>query len=337
MASLITPCTICTHKTIGIFRCEGCSKVFCRKHVDDHRNDLRQQLDEIIHEHNQLNQLLTQTENEHQVLFDEVDHWQATAIERIQQVAEKIRADILEQIHSQRGTCAQSLEHLSQQIRKASQDDDYIENDLHSWTTKLRDLKANLTTVSSLLMLHEESNVPLISNVKLSSAEHLTSSNECFIRSVGDVDIEDNGLVAIHGSRKSTDAFVYGKQEYRHGRHTIRFLINKTNPNYVTTFGITSMQSQLSVYGWNSDDQAVGCRHSQPEYLHNQYDMKGETTLEIELNIDCEQRMISYVNQRTTCAKEMNVDLDLCPFPWQLYFYLYNIGDRVRLLNPIRH
>lgn len=63
MASIITPCAICAHKSIGIFRCEGCSKVFCRKHVDDHRNDLRQQLDEIIHEHDQLNQLLIETEN----------------------------------------------------------------------------------------------------------------------------------------------------------------------------------------------------------------------------------------------------------------------------------
>ncbi len=61
--------------------------------------------------------------------------------------------------------------------------------------------------------------------------------------------------------------------------------------------------------------------------------MKGETTLQIEFLIDCDNRKISYNNERTGCTKEMNVDLDLCPFPWQLDFYLYDTNDLVRLLT----
>jgi hypothetical protein len=61
--------------------------------------------------------------------------------------------------------------------------------------------------------------------------------------------------------------------------------------------------------------------------------MKGETTLQIEFLIDCDHQKIGYMNERTKCTKEMNVDLDLCPFPWQLYFYLYDTSDRVRILT----
>ncbi|UJR14244.1 hypothetical protein I4U23_001235 [Adineta vaga] len=336
MTTLTTPCTICANKSIGIFKCEGCTKVFCRKHVNEHRDDLRQQLDEIIHEHDQLHQLINQTENEYHSLFDQITQWKEKAIEKIHQVTEKIRADIIEQIQAQKESNLQTLKYLSRRLRKACEDDDYIENDLHTWTTTLQDLKRDLPTNNSSLTLNEDSNVTLISNINLISTKHLTFSNEYFLRFIGDIDIEDNGLVAIHDIRKSSDAFVYGKQSYHQGKHTIRFLITKTNANYITTFGIASVQAQLCVYGWNSDDQIVGRHHSHSEYLYNQYDMKGETILEIELYIDCEQRKLSYLNQRTQCVKEIHVDLNLCPFPWQLYFYLYDIGDRVRLLTSNR-
>lgn len=92
------------------------------------------------------------------------------------------------------------------------------------------------------------------------------------------------------------------------------------------------MNSQLSVYGWSSDDQTVGGGYAQSQNFFNEQDMKGETTLQIEFFIDCDNRKISYINERTKCNKEMNVNLDLCPFPWQLYFYLYDTNDRVRIL-----
>ena len=68
-------------------------------------------------------------------------------------------------------------------------------------------------------------------------------------------------------------------------------------------------------------------------YVYNQRDMKGETELKIELLIECDKRKISYVNECTCCTKQINVDLDLCPFTWRFYFYLYNAGDRVRILT----
>ena len=231
---------------------------------------------------------------------------------------------------------SETLKYLSQRLRKAREEDDYIETDLHLWTTKLDNLKKDFTTVNSSFILREDSKVILIPNIHLSSIKQQALSNEYFLRSVGDIHIEDNGRLAIHGNQKRSDAFLCGKNEYTRGKHKIRFIINKKNSEYITTFGIASMQSELSVYGWSSDDQTVGSSYSQSQNAYNQRDMKNETTLQIEFFIDCENKKISYFNERTRCTKEMNVDPDLCPFPWQLYFYLYDMDDRVRILSSNR-
>jgi hypothetical protein len=230
-------------------------------------------------------------------------------------------------------TATETLKHLSQRLRKACEEDDYVENDLRSWTMKLEDLKKDFTPTHSSITLYEDPKLPLIANINISPVKQQMLPKENFLHSTGDIHIEDNGQLAIHDNRQRSDAFLSGRNEYTQDKHKIRFIINKKDSNYITTFGITSMQSKLSVYGWSSDDQTVGGQYSQLRNLYNQSDMKGETTLQIEFTIDCDQRKISYLNERTGCTKEMNVDLHSCPFPWQLYFYLYDTGDRVRLLT----
>lgn len=231
---------------------------------------------------------------------------------------------------------SETLKQISERLRKAREDDDFVEKDLHLWTLQLENLRKELTTAVSSMTLREESQDALVNNIYLSSITQHLYVNDSFLRSVGDIDIADNGQLAIHGDKKRSDAFLCGKNEYSKGKHKIRFIINKKNSNYITTFGIASIDSQLAVYGWSSDDQIVGVGYGSAKSSYNQRDMKGETILQIELTIDCDKRKISYFNERTRCIKEVYVDLNMCPFPWQLYFYLYDIGDRVRLLPSNR-
>lgn len=224
---------------------------------------------------------------------------------------------------------AETLKHLSQRLRQAREDDDYVENDIQLWSMKLSHLKRDLTTS---LTLHEDPKSTLITKIQLSPMKQQSLPNDIFSRSLGEITIEDNGKLAIHSNQTRGDAFLCGQNEYSHGKHRIRFLINKKAPQYITTFGIASMYSQSSVYGWSTDDATVGCGyHSSDKHFH-QRDLKGETNIQLELIIDCDQRKISYLNERTKSFKEIPINLDSCPFPWQLYFYLYDTNDRVRLL-----
>jgi hypothetical protein len=156
--------------------------------------------------------------------------------------------------------------------------------------------------------------------------------------SFGEILIDDNGrLVTKCGSRNS-NAWVRGACEYSVGKHCIRFLFKKNSTGYITWFNVVSKLMPISgketnykSYGWTSNDTA-NCPDSEQLPKKNFRDMKDQTTFEIELQLDCDKRKISYVNQRTKNKREMNVDITKCPFPWQIQFYLFEIGDCVRLL-----
>ncbi|CAF1454845.1 unnamed protein product [Rotaria sp. Silwood1] len=61
--SLKPPCTVCGNKSAGIFRCERCLHVFCRKHLNEHRDVLSHQLNEIAQEHDILQQIIVENED----------------------------------------------------------------------------------------------------------------------------------------------------------------------------------------------------------------------------------------------------------------------------------
>jgi hypothetical protein len=103
MATSIIPCAKCASKGVGIFKCQGCSNVFCRKHASEHRDNLNHQLDEIVHEHDQLHQLINQENNEYHPLIIQIDQWEQNSITKIQQVAQQIRQDVAQYIKSQKG------------------------------------------------------------------------------------------------------------------------------------------------------------------------------------------------------------------------------------------
>jgi hypothetical protein len=83
------------------------------------------------------------------------------------------------------------------------------------------------------------------------------------------------------------------------------------------------------IYGWSSDDIAYGAEMGVGK---NFRDMKGQTKFEIEFELDCDNRQISYVNQKTKNRRKINVNIEKCPFPWQVEFYLFETGDSVQLL-----
>ena len=146
----------------------------------------------------------------------------------------------------------------------------------------------------------------------------------------------------MHCGSHRAPAYIMGTQEYSSGQHQIRLFISKKTSDFILSFNIMSklMQmptddsshSEFLTYGWQSDD----CITPSHNHLTNEKvysDMKGKTKFHIELLIDCDDQKISYFNEKTKRKREMNVDVKKCPLPWKLYFYLYDIGDSIRLLS----
>ncbi len=94
---------------------------------------------------------------------------------------------------------------------------------------------------------------------------------------------------------------------------------------------INSYQSPSS-YGWSNRSQIFGAgltgltgREQNGDAAQNDIIM---------LVIDCEQRKIELKNERSNRIMELPVDINKCPFPWQLHLNLHEANTRVRILNP---
>jgi hypothetical protein len=203
----------------------------------------------------------------------------------------------------------------------------------------LQQLKNDVTIPSSSIHIQEDPTQTLVAKMYLVTSKQHSRQSERFSKSVGNIRIEENGLVMRHCGPRNDTAFVRGIGEYSSGTHKIRFLIKKNSIKYSTSFSVVSKLTLISkglsgLYnscGWNSNDDMFST-DATAAIDRNFRDMRGETTFEIELELDCDRRKISYVNQGTKNRRELNVDIRKCPFPWQLEFYLFEVGDCVRFL-----
>ncbi|CAF3105315.1 unnamed protein product [Rotaria sp. Silwood2] len=343
-----TTCTSDQCKSVGIFKCGVCSQIFCRKHVNEHRNLLSHQLDEIDLEHDILHQMILEEKNKekhYDPLLKEVDKWERDSIRKIQQTANEARQQVKILFGSQNDRISKGLHDLTEQLRKIRIDDNFVEIDLHKWTNMLEKLQRDVTNATPLTTISEDPTKLVVAKIFVSSTmqQHL-EQDERFEKFFGDIFIAENGHLAYHCGLKRSYAFVRGMQEYSSGKYKIRFIMKKENPILVMSFNIISKsrsipttQSYLekSGYGWFSDD-CICCCNGVLLSDKNFYDIQGQTTIEIELLIDCDNQKISYFNERTKNRRELNVDIKKCPFPWQLLFYLYDVEDSVRLLSLTR-
>ena len=92
-SALKTPCPTSDCKYVGIFKCEGCQQIFCRKHVNEHRDALSDRLDVIVQEYNTLQRTMHESNDEinHQSLLQEIDTWEKESVEKIRQTANEAR------------------------------------------------------------------------------------------------------------------------------------------------------------------------------------------------------------------------------------------------------
>ncbi|CAF3243149.1 unnamed protein product [Rotaria sp. Silwood2] len=338
-SSMKSLCSTCGNKGVGIFKCEGCLQTFCRKHSNEHRDLLIHQLDEIIFEHDTLQQTIIELKdkrNDHYRLIEQVNEWERDSIMKIQRTATDIREDIEKLIALQNGKISSKLRNLAEQLRKAREDDDFVETDLRLWTMKLQELKINITDVHSTVTVHEDPFISLVAQLNIKSISQQSEEDEKLVRICGSVQLDDNNCVAIQ--RDSTIiSYVRGKNEYSFGRHQIRFRVDKTELHYSTVFGIIAKMETLSkwpssCYGWSNDDTyySNGNYYSNNNSMGN--DLSGQISFTIQLLVDCDNRKIQYFNEKTKNMRELNINLTKCPFPWQIFFYLHEAGDRIQLL-----
>lgn len=327
-------CVIC-NKTSGVFTCRGCDKDFCLRHANEHRQDLGKQIDELTVDHDQFRQkLIEQTIHTpyYSYLKRKIDQWEEQSIEKIHQVADTVRKDLENMTQQHSVKLNETLTKLAQEINHARQEDEYFETDIKQWTEELNKLKNQLNKSPKFNIQSDKNLIPFISKISID-----TLNDEVFGKIHGNIILEDNDQVVVHGQINSY-ATAHGKGEYLDGQHRVRLKIEEYYSSKWIFVGIISKDALIqgnlvnipSTYGWAGPNQVYMNGVYSSNFYKYQSDVQKDDVLE--LFIDCDQRKICLKNERTQSSYEIVIDLNKCPFPWQLNIIMYFPGDRVRFL-----
>jgi hypothetical protein len=328
-------CVIC-NKTSGLFICRGCGKDFCMHHANEHRQELSKQMDDLILDHDQFKQKLTEQTIQspyYSHLKQKINQWEQQSIDKIHQIANDVRKDLENRIKQYSTQLNETLTKIAHEINHAHQEDEYFEKDIQEWIQQLNKLKNDLIKSPTLNIRQDKNIIPFISKIFID-----LSNNEVFERIFGNVELEDNDQVGVHGQTDSY-ATIRGKGEYLCGQHRLRLKIEEYHSSKWIFLGIISKDVLLieensinipSIYGWAGPNQVY--INGKYNSSYNKYPSDVQKNDILELFIDCDQRKIGLRNERTDSSYELDVDLDKCPFPWQLNVIIYFAGDRIRFL-----
>ncbi|CAF1009434.1 unnamed protein product [Adineta ricciae] len=125
-------CSVCT-KNAGTSICPGCQAYFCDNDFKDHRGKLTNELDGLVIERNLLQEKINKTninKAQNNTFLPQIDEWQRTTIEKVKQVADQARKQVLELINSDLRRITKGLEELTQELKQLTDTKDVLEQDL---------------------------------------------------------------------------------------------------------------------------------------------------------------------------------------------------------------
>jgi hypothetical protein len=302
-----------------------CSQESCEEDINEHKKTLGQQLDELIFNHDQLQQ---SHESCHSSSMAKIDEWEHESIEKIHQIADNIRRELSIELEKHTNQFSKRLKELSDELKTARNDGTFIEIDLLQLSNKFNKLKSYVSSPPTIIF--QDTMIifkPII----------YAFPDDIFELAIGDLQIKDSGQLVEHGPSVG-HAVVRGSGEYSSGEHRFQFKIENYNINKWIFFGIVSHKITMhsntwaipSCYGWGGQDSTIlNCA------MHaglNGYSCDFQLNDTIELLLDCDQKLIRLTNKRTHSTHMMKIDLVKCPFPWHFLLNIFYPNDRVRIL-----
>ncbi|CAF1312852.1 unnamed protein product [Adineta steineri] len=294
-------------------------------------------MDDVIYHHDLLQQQLNEqdtTSSQHPLMM-EINNWERESVEMIRRAAEKARCDLDQLLTSNKKLVKKELEKISTQLKTSKEADDYSEKNLTGWLQALEKLKNQLSTPRDVKLQKTNDKIwlrrPEIVTVSLNSLDK-------FEIVCGNAHILENGLVAEH-KETTGHAEVCGFSKYSTGTHKIGLKIEKMTNNQWMFWGIISQNTtaQKSSYASKSANGWAKCTNqvyfngkNNNGYNNYQGDIVENDIVYLTLN--CDRQIIELENERTKQKYSIPIDLNGCPFPWQLHINLQGSSDRIRIL-----
>ncbi|CAF1369602.1 unnamed protein product [Adineta steineri] len=170
-------CSIC-NKANATCLCSGCSKDFCFQHLIEHRQILDKQLDEIINDHDQFQQTITQQKQNplSSPLTQQIDQWETNSIEKIRQTAHQCREIVTKLTQKSIIYIEKKFIELSEKLRKIHEENEFNEIDLNHFKLKLTQVTREFIEPSNIcIQLDSQEFIKKISVI--SSSDDSKNSN----------------------------------------------------------------------------------------------------------------------------------------------------------------
>ena len=349
-------CIAC-NKTGIIMLCDRCEQTYCDKHIAEHRQKLPNQLNEIMHEHELIQDELRQTTN-NQSLFQTVDQWENDSIVKIQTTAQTLRDELREMITSSKQRLSTTCRDLVENLRSNRDQGAFCQHDLAQTMRQLQQLKSKVSSRLSVQLVEDKQSTIRLLTLKGSDVRHedhekakvisiakrkgTSEQQEHFSKIItGSASITHGGLLVKQTNSNSSPTYILGEQLYSKVRHTIRFRLEQCQTPYNIFLGGVSSKltpdkihyKSSSVAGWfhNNEVYHHGICDTNVK-MHRYESSKLETSDIVSLTFDCDQKLIELYPERTKKIHELPIDTAKMPFPWQILIILSHENDAVKIL-----
>jgi DNA repair exonuclease SbcCD ATPase subunit len=143
-------------KTVGITSCCGCHRCFCGKHFIEHRDQLSENLNTVVNQHDEILQDLKiridhsskgQAGNDDaRNLFQKINEWENRTINACCDVADKARASVKQLFDKtkENNSFTKRLSSLANELEEQQESVSFVERDLDRWRKKLDELKNDI-------------------------------------------------------------------------------------------------------------------------------------------------------------------------------------------------
>ncbi|CAF3416683.1 unnamed protein product [Rotaria sp. Silwood2] len=126
-------CSICSKPSAKSF-CIGCKKYFCRKDFKADEQQLSITFDnDIVRSHDELLDQIQKLEKSNYSslhLFDQIEQWKQTTINKVKKAAEKAQHELIQLIENQKITIIKQLEPITKEVRSLREEENIVETDI---------------------------------------------------------------------------------------------------------------------------------------------------------------------------------------------------------------
>ena len=170
--SIKTICVVC-NKEMRTYICDGCSQRFCHKHLDEHRTNLEKEFDQIETDHDELRQMFNEQKENPRThpLIQEIDQWETTSINKIQQTANQCREDLTNHINSFLLGLENKLNNLAREIKVMRQENEFNDLDIEQLKENLKQLQEELLQPPNLFIEQQSTSFINCISVRISSSK----------------------------------------------------------------------------------------------------------------------------------------------------------------------